>query len=92
MNNCKYKYIIESDEEILGICPVDRFQTMTLDQKDKVISLKECEKIIIWRESEGDLATDLGEFLSEEQIQKLISELSSEYQKRKREEIENERV
>ena len=90
MNNRKFKYIIESDEEILGINPIDRFQTLTLEPEDETISLHESEKIILWRGSEGDLATDIGEFLSETQIQELILELSSEYQKKKREKLRNE--
>ena len=92
MNNHKYKYIIESDDEILGSDPSNKFQTITLYREDKIISLYESEKIIIWRESEGDLATDIGEFLSEEQIQELIMELSSEYQKKKREKLRNEKL
>ena len=92
MNNCKYKYIVESDDEILGSDLINKFQTITLYREDKIISLYESEKVILWRGSEGDLATDIGEFLSEEQIQELIMELSSEYQKKKRERLRNERV
>ena len=91
MNNRKFKYIIESDEEILGINPIDRFQTLTLEPEDETISLHESEKIILWRGSEEDLATDIGEFLCETQIQDLILELSSEYQKKKRERLGSER-
>lgn len=66
-------------------------QAITLDQKDRIISLHESEKIILWRGSEGDLATDIGEFLSETQIQELVLELSSKYQKKKRERLGSER-
>ena len=63
---------------------------LTLLSSDEVVNLDQSEKLLIWRGSPGDLATDIGEFLSEIQIQELILELSSEYQKKKREKLRNE--
>ena len=89
MNNCKYKYIVDSSKE-LDVPLTDLLSDCGI--LFKLTSLHESERVILWRGSEGDLATDIGEFLSEEQIQELIMELSSEYQKKKRERLRNERV
>lgn len=89
MNNCKFKYIVESQNEFN--IPLTDLLSDCGNSKG-LTSLDESEKIILWRDSEEDLATDIGEFLSEEQIQELILELSSEYQKKKREKLRNEKL
>ncbi len=89
MNNCKFKYIVESNKEF--DVPLNDLLS-DCGNSNGLTSLDESEKVILWRGSEGDLATDIGEFLSEKQIEELILELSSEYQKKKREKLRNEKL
>lgn len=91
MNDRKFKCLTESDEDIFGSI-YELFQNSNWVEKSNLMSLHESEKIILWRGSEGDLAADIGEFLSEKQIEELILELSSEYQKKKREKLRNEKL